>query len=151
MQRRDFIRQGTVAAGAALFGFGRFPRHLYAADRKKQAQDLVTLGRTGIRVTRLAQGTGTNGVNKSSYYNAQGGSALEQIPADTLRTLERDVFKQPVAQVWAETERFFQARMPHEMERAAREMVMRPDSSGSRNTSSTRRSNSGSSSRNSTP
>ena len=66
MQRRDFIRQGTVAAGAALFGFGRFPHHLYAADRKKQAQDLVTLGRTGIRVTRLAQGTGTNGVNKSS-------------------------------------------------------------------------------------
>ncbi len=47
--------------------------------------------------------------------------SLEQIPADTMRTLERDVFKQPVAQVWAETERFFQVRMPHEMERAARE------------------------------
>ena len=47
--------------------------------------------------------------------------SLEQIPPDTLRTLERDVFKQPVAQVWAETERFFSVRMPHEMERAARE------------------------------
>jgi PfaD family protein len=47
--------------------------------------------------------------------------SLEQIPGDTLRTLERDVFKQPIAQIWAETERFFRARMPHEMERATRE------------------------------
>jgi trans-AT polyketide synthase/acyltransferase/oxidoreductase domain-containing protein len=47
--------------------------------------------------------------------------SLEQIPAETMRTLERDVFKQPVAQVWADTERFFSVRMPHEMERAARE------------------------------
>jgi trans-AT polyketide synthase/acyltransferase/oxidoreductase domain-containing protein len=47
--------------------------------------------------------------------------SLEQIPADTLKTLERDVFKQPIAQVWAETEKFFKIRMPHEMERAARE------------------------------
>jgi aryl-alcohol dehydrogenase-like predicted oxidoreductase len=45
---------------------GRFPYHLYAADKQKTAQDFVTLGETGIRVTRLAQGTGTNGVNKSS-------------------------------------------------------------------------------------
>jgi trans-AT polyketide synthase/acyltransferase/oxidoreductase domain-containing protein len=47
--------------------------------------------------------------------------SLEQIPADTMKTLERDVFKQPVAQVWADTEKFFKVRMPHEMERAARD------------------------------
>jgi len=47
--------------------------------------------------------------------------SLEQIPADTMKTLERDVFKQPVAKVWADTEAFFKVRMPHEMERAARE------------------------------
>lgn len=66
MKRRDFLRCGTAAAGAALAGLGRFPHHLYASGTKKQAQDLVTLGATGITVTRLAQGTGTNGVNKSS-------------------------------------------------------------------------------------
>ncbi|HEV8254110.1 MAG TPA: aldo/keto reductase [Vicinamibacteria bacterium] len=65
MKRRDFVRQGALAAGAALLGGGRFPHHLYAAGRK-QAQDLVTLGRTGLRVTRLAQGTGTSGVGGSS-------------------------------------------------------------------------------------
>ena len=47
--------------------------------------------------------------------------SLEQIPADTMKALERDVFKRPVAEIWAETEKFFQVRMPHEMERAARE------------------------------
>src|SRR5262249_52575332 len=51
--------------GAALLGAGRFPHFLYAGP-KKQAQDLVTLGRTGLKVTRLAQGTGTSGVAKSS-------------------------------------------------------------------------------------
>jgi 1-deoxyxylulose-5-phosphate synthase len=66
MKRRDFLRCGSAIAGTALLGVHRFPHHLYAAAAKKTAQDLVTLGRTGIQVTRLAQGTGTNGVNKSS-------------------------------------------------------------------------------------
>ncbi|PYQ14181.1 MAG: aldo/keto reductase [Acidobacteria bacterium] len=65
MKRREFIQHGTVAAGT-LFGLGRFPYHLYAADKKKHAQDVVTLGRTGLKVSRLAQGTGTHGVGKSS-------------------------------------------------------------------------------------
>jgi aryl-alcohol dehydrogenase-like predicted oxidoreductase len=66
MKRRDFVRHGTFAAGAALLGLPRFPHHLYAAERAKNAQDVVSLGRTGLRVTRLAQGTGTSGVAKSS-------------------------------------------------------------------------------------
>jgi 1-deoxyxylulose-5-phosphate synthase len=66
MKRRDFLRCGSAIAGTALLGLHRFPHHVYAAVAKKTAQDLVTLGRTGIEVTRLAQGTGTNGVNKSS-------------------------------------------------------------------------------------
>ena len=64
MKRREFIRCGAAAAvGGAL---ARFPHHLYAGATPKRAQDAVTLGRTGIRVSRLAQGTGTHGVNKSS-------------------------------------------------------------------------------------
>jgi aryl-alcohol dehydrogenase-like predicted oxidoreductase len=64
MKRREFIRCTTAAAGTVLLG--RFPYHLYASTAPKTAQDTVTLGRTGIKVTRLAQGTGTNGVNHSS-------------------------------------------------------------------------------------
>src|SRR5918993_3735340 len=66
MKRRDFLRCGSAAAGTALLGLHQFPHHVYASATKKTAQDLVTLGKTGIQVTRLAQGTGTNGVNRSS-------------------------------------------------------------------------------------
>jgi aryl-alcohol dehydrogenase-like predicted oxidoreductase len=65
MNRRQFLRNGS-AAGGALFAGHAFPHHLHAAAKQKTAQDVVTLGRTGIRVSRLAQGTGTNGVGKSS-------------------------------------------------------------------------------------
>ena len=51
--RRDFLRAG-LAAGA-LAGTGRLPLH--AATGK--ATDWVTLGRSGIKVTRLAFGTGS--------------------------------------------------------------------------------------------
>ena len=54
------------AYGLATNSLNRFPHHLYAADKKKQAQDVVTLGKSGLRVTRLAQGTGTSGVGKQS-------------------------------------------------------------------------------------
>jgi len=59
MNRRDFIRYGSAAAAA--MGLRPFPHALYAADRKKMAQDRVTLGRTSVTVSRLAQGTGTHG------------------------------------------------------------------------------------------
>jgi aryl-alcohol dehydrogenase-like predicted oxidoreductase len=66
MNRRQFLRNGSIAGGATLVGAQAFPRHLYAAATEKRAQDVVTLGKTGIRVSRLAQGTGTNGVGKAS-------------------------------------------------------------------------------------
>jgi aryl-alcohol dehydrogenase-like predicted oxidoreductase len=66
VRRRDFVRQGSVVAGAVVLDLGRFPHALFAAAQKKQAADVVTLGRTGVKVSRLLQGTGTNGVGRSS-------------------------------------------------------------------------------------
>lgn len=66
MKRREFIRCGAAAAGGAFVGLKRFPYYLYASATAKRAQDIVTLGKTGIKVSRLAQGTGTHGFNKSS-------------------------------------------------------------------------------------
>jgi 1-deoxyxylulose-5-phosphate synthase len=65
MNRRDFVRYG-MSTTVAFLGLERFPHYLYAVDKPRRAQDVVTLGRTGIQVSRLAQGTGTNGVGKSS-------------------------------------------------------------------------------------
>ena len=51
---------------AALGRMVKFPHALFAGTQRKQASDVVTLGKTGIKVSRLLQGTGTNGVGRSS-------------------------------------------------------------------------------------
>ena len=66
MKRRDFLRSTTAAAGTAVLGLKHFPITSTPLRCRKTAQDMVTLGKTGIKVSRLAQGTGTNGVNHSS-------------------------------------------------------------------------------------
>jgi 1-deoxyxylulose-5-phosphate synthase len=66
MKRRDFVRYGSLAASAAFVDMTRFPHALYAGTQKKYATDVATLGRTGIKISRMAQGTGTVGFNKSS-------------------------------------------------------------------------------------
>ncbi|MBM3762157.1 MAG: aldo/keto reductase [Acidobacteria bacterium] len=60
MQRRHFLK-----AGAALMALENFPHHLYAGTQKN-AQDRVLLGPAKVPVSRLAMGTGTNGVGGSS-------------------------------------------------------------------------------------
>lgn len=52
--RRDFLK--TTFAGAALLGAGGA-----ALASKRSATDWVTLGRSNVKVTRLAFGTGTHG------------------------------------------------------------------------------------------
>jgi aryl-alcohol dehydrogenase-like predicted oxidoreductase len=51
--RRDFLKTGLAVS--ALAGVGRLPLH---AERQS-ATDLVTLGKSGVKVTRLAFGTGS--------------------------------------------------------------------------------------------
>jgi aryl-alcohol dehydrogenase-like predicted oxidoreductase len=60
MQRRHFLK-----ASAALLALEQFPHQLYAGT-KKEAQDRVLLGPAKVPVSRLAMGTGTNGVGGSS-------------------------------------------------------------------------------------
>jgi len=64
MKRRHFIKSALINAGA--IGLSSFPYHLYAGNIKKYAYDRVTLGNTGIEVSRMAMGTGTSGWNGSS-------------------------------------------------------------------------------------
>ena len=61
MNRRHFLR-----AGAAAVSLSNFPHHLFASETKKSATDRVKLGPMGIEVSRLAQGSGTNGAGGSS-------------------------------------------------------------------------------------
>jgi len=82
MKRREFLRTSAVLGSAALASH-RFPYAAFAGPTPKRATDLVTLGKTGIKLSRLAQGTGTNGVQKSS--NQIRGLGFQGV-ADLLRT-----------------------------------------------------------------
>src|SRR5262249_38099270 len=62
MNRRDFFLR--TAAGTAAFQ--NFPHHLFAGTTPKAATDRVKLGPMQVEVSRLAQGSGTNGVGGSS-------------------------------------------------------------------------------------
>jgi aryl-alcohol dehydrogenase-like predicted oxidoreductase len=53
--RREFLKTG-IAVGAAVASVGSLPLHAAAPS----ATDLVTLGKSNIKVTRLAFGTGSN-------------------------------------------------------------------------------------------
>src|SRR5512132_2121549 len=55
--RRDFLK-GAVAAGTLA---GIVPQAFPAKAAKRSATDWVTLGNSGVKVTRLAFGTGTFG------------------------------------------------------------------------------------------
>jgi hypothetical protein len=58
LSRRQFLATSAALAGAALFA----PSTLIPAPAKKlTATDQVTLGKTGLKLSRLGIGTGTNG------------------------------------------------------------------------------------------
>src|SRR5947208_12064785 len=65
MNRRDFLRRSAVGAGA-LLSLEQFPHHLFASTTQKFATDRVKVGPMKVELSRLAMGTGTNGVGGSS-------------------------------------------------------------------------------------
>src|SRR3954452_20631464 len=69
--RRRIVKQSLGVAGGLMAGL-RARSLLAAAPVKKNAADLVTLGNTGIKLSRLAVGTGTHGVNKTSVQGRLG-------------------------------------------------------------------------------
>ncbi len=71
ISRRDFIRTTAVATGAFLGG-AKLGKAADTAAKTHSSPDLVPLGKTGIKVSRLAIGTGTVGFNKHSHQTRLG-------------------------------------------------------------------------------
>lgn len=67
MKRRTFIRNSV--AGAAFLS--AFPYEAFAAQKKLYPYDRVKLGNTGIEMSRMAMGTGTNGYGGASNQTRQ--------------------------------------------------------------------------------
>lgn len=85
LTRREFLN--TTMAGAGLVAASPW---LHAAPQTAvlSPTDIVPLGRTGLNVTRLAQGTGYNGYNHSSAHTRQGKEAFDRL---LHRSLERGI------------------------------------------------------------
>jgi len=74
MKRREFFKYTAATTSAftfsplaKIFADENEPKaHQPLAEKRKYANDIVTLGKTGIKVSRLAMGTGTHGVGRRS-------------------------------------------------------------------------------------
>ena len=78
--RRQFLKTTLSSAGLLLTA----PTLLPGAEAEKavstaKATDIITLGRTGIKASRLAQGTGYNGYNRSSEHTRMGKPAFDAL------------------------------------------------------------------------
>jgi len=76
MNRRDFIIQTACGVGSALLARNSFALDLAPATSKFTASDTVGIGRTGIKTSRLAMGTGTFGFAGRSNQTALGSKEL---------------------------------------------------------------------------
>lgn len=79
MQRRDFLRNSAGTLGAAWLAKSAVKAALLQAEplsTKFSAHDEVVIGKTGIRTSRLAMGTGTMGYGGSSDQVRMGKSAF---------------------------------------------------------------------------
>jgi aryl-alcohol dehydrogenase-like predicted oxidoreductase len=82
MKRREFLRHGACGVGAAWLGARGLAARVEALpklDRKFSASDTVTIGKTGIRTSRLAMGTGTVGVGHHSHQTDLGVAGLSAL------------------------------------------------------------------------
>ncbi len=82
MKRREFLHRATYAAGALSLHASAFTSRalaLPALPRKFSASDTITLGKTGIKTSRLAMGTGTVGSGHHSHQTALGVKGLSDV------------------------------------------------------------------------
>jgi aryl-alcohol dehydrogenase-like predicted oxidoreductase len=82
IRRREFLQTTAVAAAAAWLAPKTLAARLAALpplDRKYAANDTVVLGKTGIKTSRLAMGTGTVGVNHHSHQTSLGVQGLSAL------------------------------------------------------------------------
>jgi len=79
MKRREFLKTAAYGAGAAWLQSQALASTLAPSAQRFSATDTVTIGRTGIKTSRLAMGTGTVGVGHHSHQTALGVKGLSEL------------------------------------------------------------------------
>jgi PfaD family protein len=112
------INQAAVESGLSAEGKKLLAQAELTDVMMAPAADMFEMG---VKVQVLKRGT-MFAVRATRLYELYfEHPSLEAIPAPEREKLERDVFQAPIDEVWANTRRFFEARDPREIERAARE------------------------------
>jgi aryl-alcohol dehydrogenase-like predicted oxidoreductase len=81
MRRREFLVRSATAAGAVWLSSRSILKAIaeQTLSKKFSASDVVTLGGTGIKTSRLAMGTGTVGSGHHSHQTALGVKGLSDL------------------------------------------------------------------------
>jgi aryl-alcohol dehydrogenase-like predicted oxidoreductase len=104
--RRQFIQSTTFAAGSLLLGMGRVRAEVTSAPAGFAAAGPVTLGKSGLKVSRLMLGTGMKGGQRQSNHTRMG---LEKFTALVRGTQERGVRFFDLADLYGSHDYFAQA------------------------------------------
>ena len=119
----DYVVTGTINQLAAESGTSGLARGMLAqaglADvAMAPAADMFELG---VDVQVLRRGTLFPQRARRLYELYRHYDSLDALPSNVRAQLERDVFRAPLEQIWQECERFWSARAPGELQRAARD------------------------------
>ncbi|MGW1990756.1 PfaD family polyunsaturated fatty acid/polyketide biosynthesis protein [Embleya sp. NPDC001921] len=123
----------AFAMGAAYVVTGSVNQLSLEADTSDRARTMLQAADTmdvamapsadmfelGAKVQVLSRGTmfAARAAKLAQLYRDH--ESLEEIPPAQIARLEREMFRQPLAQVWAQTEEFWRAREPAQADRAA--------------------------------
>ena len=82
LSRRRFLQRSLTAAGALALGSSGLMPALYGAAAKRTAVDQMTLGDTGMKLSRLGMGTGSNNGHVQTALGREGFNSLVKYAYD---------------------------------------------------------------------
>jgi PfaD family protein len=112
------VNQSSVEAGLSAEGKKMLAQATLGDVIMAPAADMFE---QGVRVQVLKRGTMFAARAARLYEVYRRSPDLESIPADERASLEKEVFRQPLAEVWGETRAFWIRRDPKEAEQADRD------------------------------
>lgn len=112
------INQSAVEAGVSDEAKAMLARAKLADVMMAPAADMFELG---VKLQVLKLGTMFGGRAQRLYDTYLQNPSLEALPADLKARLEKDLFRAPIEEIWAETRRFWERRDANEVHRADRD------------------------------
>jgi PfaD family protein len=119
----DYVMTGSVNQSAVEAGTSELAKEMLAAAELTDvamapSPDMFEMG---VKVQVLKRGTlfASRASLLRDLYKTY--ARLEDIPADTVARIEKEIFQRTLDSVWEETRTYFQSRLPAEIERAERD------------------------------